>query len=232
MSTVQVMKVADFNGGEGDGSNGRRSELPHEIAARAARQAKTGLRLLMAVISSLFFLFIIAFLIRSQLSDWQHLSAAWKPLADPWQLWINTAMLLLASVFLQWSRVSIRKDNAHRAVEGLLLAGLFSLAFIIGQLLFWQQLHVLGYYVAANPANSFFYLLTGLHAVHLLGGLVAWLKTSAKAWRGASTEQLAISIELCAMYWHYLLALWLVLLALLTSSPEAYAAFARLCGLQ
>lgn len=231
MSTVQVMKVADFNGGDGDGSNGRHDESLHERAAKSARQAKTGLRLLMAVISSLFFLFIIAFLIRSQLSDWQHLSAPWKPMADPWPLWINTAMLLLASVCLQWSRLSVRKDNARRAVEGMLLAGLFSVAFIIGQLLVWKQLHALGYYVAANPANSFFFLLTGLHAVHLLGGLVAWLKTSIKAWQGVSTEQLAISIELCAMYWHYLLALWLVLLALLTSSPEAYAAFARLCGL-
>lgn len=227
MSIVQVMKAADFSGGKGGGGEHR-----YELAERAARQAKTGLRILMVVISSLFFLFIIAFLIRSQLSDWQHLSAPWKPLADPWPLWINTSMLLLASVCLQWSRLSVRKDNARRAVEGLLLGGLFSLAFIIGQLLVWRQMNALGYYVAANPANSFFFLLTGLHAVHLLGGLVAWLKTSVKAWRGVSTAQLAISIELCAMYWHYLLALWLVLLALLTSSPEAYAAFARLCGLQ
>ena len=226
MSKVQFMKTSDF-WVAGDKAGNEWQETSEIIALRA----KTGLRILMAVITSLFFLFIVSFLIRSQISDWEHLSAPWKPLAKPWALWINTGSLVLASIFLQWSRVSARREQTRRAVEALVLAGLFSLLFIGGQLKLWQQLMALGYYVSTNPANSFFYLLTGLHALHLAGGLVAWCKTVVKAWRGVSIEQLSSSIELCAMYWHYLLGLWLVLLALLTSSPETYAALARLCGL-
>ena len=107
----------------------------------------------------------------------------------------------------------------------------FFFAFLGGQLWVWQQLVNLGYYVSGNPANSFFYLLTGLHGLHLLGGLVAWCRTTIKAWRGVPAQQFSSSVDLCAMYWHYLLGLWLVLMGLLTSSPETYAALARLCGL-
>ena len=225
MSKVQLMKTPAFEGG------GNSCHQWQETPAMMALRAKTGLRILMAVISSLFFLFIVSFLIRSQIADWEHLSAPWRPLANPWPLWVNTGSLILASIFLQWSKVSAGKGQARPAIDALVLAGIFSLVFIGGQLKVWQQLMALGYYVSTNPANSFFYLLTGLHALHLAAGLAAWCKTVMRAWHGVSVEQLSSSIELCAMYWHYLLALWFVLLALLTSSPETYAALARLCGL-
>ena len=225
MRTVQLMKANDYGNGGGAGSS--HWQQAEDLAARSA---KTGVRILMAVISSLFFLFIVAFMIRSQIADWEHLSAPWKPLADPWRLWLNTIMLVLGSVCLQWSRVSARNGRVRRAVEGLILAGIFTFAFLIGQIWVWQQLVGLGYYMSGNPANSFFYLLTGLHAMHLLGGLVAWFKTTLKAWRGVPVQVFGASVELCAMYWHYLLGLWFVLLGLLTSSPETYAALARLCG--
>lgn len=220
------MKTAGYDGTGGWGHRGAPSgEL--EFSARAS---KTGLKLLMAVITSLFFLFLIAFMIRSQLGDWEHLSGPWKPLEDPWQLYVNTAMLALGSLCLQWASVSSRRGKMKPTVEGLILGGIFAAGFILGQLWVWRQLVSLGYYVNSNPANSFFYLLTGLHGLHLLGGMVAWLKTVIRAWKGARLESFASSVQLCALYWHYLLALWIVLLVLLTSSPENYAAFARLCG--
>lgn len=226
MSAIEIMKTADFNNG-GGGANRPWDDSDESIA----RRKKIGLRVFLAVVTSLFFLFIVAFMIRSQLSDWEHLSAPWKPLADPWLLWVNSALLLLSSVGLQWARVSARKGNARHTIEGLLLGGLFALAFLAGQLWVWQQLVSLGYYMATNPANSFFYLFTGLHGLHLLGGLVAWLRTTVKAWRGTSMDQLKSSVELCAIYWHYLLVLWFVLMGLMTSSPETFAALARMCGL-
>lgn len=228
MSIGTMMKTGDFpNGGSGGVFNEPDYNEPTDAKQR---RAKTGLRALLCVISSMFFLFIIAFVIRSQLSDWEHLSGPWKPLADPWQLWVNTGFLLLASIFFQWSRMSSKQGNIRNTAQGLVLGGVFTIAFIGGQLMVWREMEALGYYVAVNPANSFFYLLTGLHGLHLLGGLVAWLRTSYKMWRGAAVQSIAASVELCAIYWHYLLGLWFVLLGLLTSSPETYAAFARLCG--
>ena len=102
---------------------------------------------------------------------------------------------------------------------GLIAAGVFTLSFLAGQLWVWQQLSSSGNFVAANPANAFFYLLTALHGLHLLGGLWVWAKTTAKVARGVEVGAVRLSVELCTVYWHYLLLVWLVLFALLLSTP-------------
>ena len=121
-------------------------------------------------------------------------------------------------------------------LDTLGLGGLCALAFLAGQLWVWQVLTASGYGVAANPANSFFYLLTGLHGLHLLGGLVAWAGTWAGELRGGPTPRAntgrQLHVLLLARYWHFLLALWLLLFALLASPPESLAALAELCGLR
>ena len=86
---------------------------------------------------------------------------------------------------------------------------------LVGQLLVWRQLGSLGYFVDSNPSNSFFYLITGLHGLHLLGGLVAWFRASVRLWRGAEVAKIRMSVELCAVYWHFLLLVWLVMFGLL-----------------
>ena len=68
--------------------------------------------------------------------------------------------------------------------DGLLAGGVLALAFLAGQLLAWRQLDAAGYFLASNPANSFFYLLTAVHGLHVLGGLVALARATAKVWRG------------------------------------------------
>ena len=87
--------------------------------------------------------------------------------------------------------------------------------FLVGQLVAWRQLDALGYYVASNPANTFFYLLSALHGLHLLGGLVAWGRTAGKLRHIGITLELRPEIELCALYWHFLLVIWLALFGLL-----------------
>ncbi|MFX5494500.1 cytochrome c oxidase subunit 3, partial [Acinetobacter baumannii] len=78
-----------------------------------------------------------------------------------------------------------------------------------GQLLAWRQLSAAGYWLAANPANTFFYLLTALHGLHVAGGLAALGRVTVRAWRGSDAGRLALSVELCATYWHFLLVIWL-----------------------
>ena len=195
-----------------------------------ARQAKFGLYVLLGVMTSLFLLFILSFILRAQYADWRSLTAPLQPLADPWQLWINTGLLIGSSAALQWARVAARRQQSHAMQQGLLLGGSFAIAFLAGQLWVWQQLFAQGYGVAGNPANSFFYLLTGIHGVHLLGGLVAWSRTMRKTRRDVKPEKLSTSVELCAIYWHFLLAVWLVLLVFLTSTPATFTAIATFCG--
>ena len=192
---------------------------------------KAGLRLLLTVVSVLFFLFIVAFLMRSQYPDWQPLAVEVShPLFDKQVLWLNTAYLLLASVCLQWARVVARVKNTFTLKLGLILAGLFSGAFVTGQLVFWQQLYQQGFVVDSNPALSFFYIFTGLHGVHVLIGLLAWVGALAAMFRHSG--KLGQYVELCAIYWHFLLGLWLMLFALLVSSPDTYNAIVAFCGLE
>jgi cytochrome c oxidase subunit 3 len=208
---------------------------PSDIARRSA-SAKTGLYFLMAAISSMFFLFLLSYILRSQVSDWEALSEPWQPLAGTWQLWINTALLLVASISFEMARRDIDRPQQSNTREFLWLAGLSSLGFLIGQLVFWRYLMDRGFLATTNPANAFFFLLTGLHALHIVGGMVAWTVASRRLSAisqeaGSKSVALAkLSIELCARYSHFLLVVWMLLFALLSSSPGTYAAIARFCG--
>jgi cytochrome c oxidase subunit III len=131
-------------------------------------------------------------------------------------LWVNTAALALGSVALQFARGAARRGELGELRSDLLAGGASALAFLAGQLMAWHQLADAGYYLATNPANAFFYMLTALHGLHLAGGIVALGWVTAKAWRGGDRiERLRVSIDLCAVYWHFMLFVWLVLLVVL-----------------
>ncbi|MEX6502659.1 cytochrome c oxidase subunit 3 [Pseudomonas zhanjiangensis] len=230
MNRLLLRDAADAEPG-GSWDPGARDGLASETLDRA-RVARAGLRLLLVVVSTLFFLFLVAFIARSQVADWQPLTEPLAPLADPWPLWLNSALLLAASIALQAARLAARHGRPWATLAGFTLGGVFAMAFVLGQLWVWQRFAAWGYVVSGNPATSFFYLLTGLHGLHLLGGLVAWAWILAKFLRRLPLAQLSAGVELCAIYWHYLLALWLVLFALLTSTPQTYQAIAALCGLR
>ena len=102
--------------------------------------------------------------------------------------------------------------------DGLHIGGVLTLGFLAGQLFVWQQLVGLGYYADANTANAFFYLLTALHGIHMLGGLVAWVRSVTRMWQGSPVRNLRLSVELCTTYWHYLLLIWLIVFSLLLIS--------------
>jgi cytochrome c oxidase subunit 3 len=100
----------------------------------------------------------------------------------------------------------------------LLGAGGAALAFVAGQLAAWRQLDDAGFGLTANPASSFFYLITALHALHVVGGLAALARTAARAWQGRDLAKLRLGLDLCSLYWDFLLLMWLVLFGLLLLS--------------
>jgi cytochrome c oxidase subunit 3 len=179
------------------------------ISASPLPAAKVGLAVFLAVVGSLFALFTLAYSMRMHMGDW-------RALPVPTLLWINTGALVLSSVALHQAQTAAGRGEAKRMRAGLLAGGGLTLAFLGGQLLAWRQLIEAGYFAASNPANAFFYLLTAVHGLHLLGGMVALGRTTAKTLTSDREPKAArLSVELCALYWHFLLLVWLVLFGLL-----------------
>jgi cytochrome c oxidase subunit 3 len=159
----------------------------------------------------LFALCISAYMMRRHMGDW-------SAVTEPGILWINSAMLVAASILYHWTRSAAIHGRTGRLKPGLTVAGAFTFLFLAGQLVAWRQLNAAGYYLAGNPANAFFYLLTALHGLHLLGGLWVWARSTLRVYGGADAEAVRMSIELCTVYWHYLLLVWIVLFGLLLST--------------
>lgn len=169
---------------------------------------QTGLWLFLAVITSFFTLFIISYYTRSQFPDWEKL-------VDPGILWINTAVLVMASIALQMASNAARRDAAVMMRTALIAGAALTLAFVAGQLMAWEQLAGAGFYARDNPATAFFYLITGLHALHLLGGLWFMMILGFRLKRPGQRARARQTVTLCATYWHYLLLVWLILFSLL-----------------
>jgi cytochrome c oxidase subunit III len=191
-----------------------------EQSTSSLPSAKIGLGVFLAVVGSLFALFISAYSMRMNMVDW-------RALPMPRLLWFNTAALILSSVALQGAYIAARRSNIDGVIVGLCAGGASAVTFLIGQLLAWRELSAEGYFLASNPANSFFYLITAVHGLHLMGGLVALGRVTAKVWHGVAVTQLRLSVELCAIYWHFLLLVWLVLLGLLTGWTDSFVDICR-----
>lgn len=172
--------------------------------AYALPSVKVGLRVFVAVVGVVFSLSVVAYSDRMTLADW-------RPVPEPLLMWLNIIVLVAASVAMQWAVRSAQRDRTSNVEVGMLIGGACTLAFLAGQLLVVRQLDQLGYFAPTNPALAFLYMLTGLHAVHILGGMVAWGRTILRIWGGADAQQVRMSVELCAFYWHFLLAIWLFL---------------------
>jgi len=177
--------------------------------AEGMHPKRIALRMFLCVVFVLFLLFISAYFIRMELGDW-------RPIPEPGLLWVNTLMLFICSIVMQWTRGAAQTGDRNKVKWGMIAAGIFTLAFIYGQLSVWEELNNAGYYISTNPANSFFYILTGLHALHILGGLWVWTRSTFKVWSGTEIKAVKLSVELCAVYWHFLLLVWLILFALLS----------------
>ncbi len=193
--------------------------------------ARTALRFILAVVGVLFFLFIITFLSRSQYPDFQALAGPpWQPFSNPGRLWFNTGLLAASSVAMQWALVSTRREQLNRAVIGISLAVFFAIAFLLAQLDLWQHLQSLGFYINSNPANSYFYLLTAVHGLHIIGGLLVLTNVVFRVWYDGRGSSLWRPLQLCATYWHFLFGVWLLLFALLTAPADTINTLAALCG--
>jgi len=193
--------------------------------------ADTALRFLLAVITVIFFLFTITFLQRSQSFDFQALSGEpWLPFTNANILWQNSAYLLLASISIILAKIFAEQQKFSVIIMSLTATALFTLMFISGQIQVWQQLNQSGFYIYTNPANSYYFLLTGVHALHIIGGVLVFMRCIWLFAINHSYQQLTSRLKLCALYWHYLFFIWLFLFFLLTSDAETFKTIALICG--
>ena len=184
----------------------------HKGQTLSLTKHKLGLRTIMAASTVLFSLFIVAYSDRMLVSDW-------KNMPEPWLLWLNTSILVLSSFIFHKTAKYAEKDIYDKTKNGLYFIGFLAYSFLIGQLIVWYKLLNIGYYATSNVANAFFYLFTTIHGLHIIGGIYFWGKTTSKfVKRSLRKEEINNLIDICAIYWHFLLVVWLVLFGLMLSS--------------
>ena len=179
--------------------------------------AAVGLYIYMAVVAFLFLLITAAYLMRmGGPGIMDHGSDDWQPLPEPPLLWINTGLLIASSVgWEQARRLSAYGPPATMRLM-VFIGAAAGMLFLAGQLLLWRHYYAEGYFLASNPANAFFYMLTTIHGLHLIGGLIACGIVMRSQIAGVDELRTASNIRLCAVYWHFLLLVWLFLVGLLT----------------
>jgi len=189
---------------------------------------KVGLWVFLGVVTSVFLVFIGAYFMRMDMSHGGIAAGqmqGWQPVNEPSLLWLNTILLILASIAIQLAHGFSSSGRGRIKMRRYFnAAGLLTMAFLVGQVLAWRLLYDAGEFSVSSPAFAFFILLTTVHGLHLVGGLYVWSRAAARLRRGLENAELPEvaalrqSIQLCATYWHYLLLIWLVLFAILLST--------------
>lgn len=186
---------------------------PHFLISEDKKQffpipaAQLGVLVFLATATMLFAAFTSSYLIRRSMSDWQ-------PISAPIILYLNTVVLLLSSWSLERTRAALWSNRSIAVRKWLLLTILLGIGFLAGQIGAWLNLSAQGIFLSSNPHSSFFYILTGLHGLHLLGGLAMLFYLMVSLGRRTS-EQIPPStgqrFRAGAMYWHFLSGLWVAL---------------------
>jgi cytochrome c oxidase subunit 3 len=130
-------------------------------------------------------------------------------------LWVNTAVLVASGGALEWARAAGRRADLEAVRSGLGAAAAFGAAFLGGQWLAWRGLIDAGISMATGPHSAFFYLLTGAHALHVAGGVLALLYVYWRARQATRAADAAAMLYPAAIYWHFVDVLWLYVFFLL-----------------
>jgi cytochrome c oxidase subunit 3 len=143
----------------------------------------------------------------------------WQPFNLPFQVYISTILILISSFTYSVAQRAISSNNHQKSKNWLLATTVLGAMFISSQILVWLALVNRGYYVRSNPYAAFFYIMTALHAVHVIGGIIALGYIVLRVWQKTEVEkELEKSREVSnavGWYWHFMGALWLVLLLML-----------------
>jgi cytochrome c oxidase subunit III len=186
------------------------------------RRARLGLLVGLVGILMIFISFTSAYVVRQGLPTLDPgtntLVRDWFSIRLPSLLFLNTVVLVISSGSMELARRQALQDvpsDAKKELSWLVLTLLLGLSFLVGQWTVWQKLAAGGLYLSTNPSSSFVYLLTGTHAVHLLGGVLALSFACGATLLRREAESRAIVVDIAAWYWHFMAVLWVYIFCLL-----------------
>ena len=187
---------------------------PRSVKDPAGGSTRTGIWVALAAIGMMFAALTSALYVREgSANDWQHIVL-------PPILWFNTLALVGSSITLEIARRSISKfmrgerEKASTPTLWLNLTMLLGIVFVIGQYLAWLNLRALGLYLPTNPNSSFFYVFTGVHVIHVVGGLGGLTRVMVKI-RSRAHPLRRSTLDATSYYWHFMGMLWIYLLFVL-----------------
>jgi cytochrome c oxidase subunit III len=214
-STKQARKTSPGGGSKIPGPNGNGSKRHGEFRdpESHANRYRIGMWVGLASVAMMFTSLSSAYIVRSASAN------DWTPLPMPRVLITSTILILASSITLETARRKLKAAMTGAYAQWLFITVLLGLGFLAAQLVAWRQLAARGVYLASNPHSSFFYLLTGAHAVHLLGGLLGlsflWLRSRRQLTETALLAKRRAAADSVAIYWHFMDALWIYLFLLL-----------------
>jgi len=216
-------------GGGDDGDQDRsRNFSSHQDRLRRYR---IGMLLCIISVSTLFICLTLAYVFRQNLGPWDPVRHQyirdWNPLTLPIsQLCINTVVLLLSSITLECARRRMARQSEFATmgivpissrvdIPWLGITVVLGLGFLAGQVAVWNGFRSQGLFLHNNPSSSFFFILTGMHAIHLTGGLLVLLYAAGGRLVNLRLGSQLLAVEVTAWYWHFMAGLWLYIFALL-----------------
>jgi cytochrome c oxidase subunit III len=194
------------NGGRNGGQGGESFRYPPD-------RYRIGIWVAIGSILMLFVALTSAYIVRSASGN------DWQPIVMPRVLWLSTGLILISSITIELSRRSLKQNRDAGYGRWLSITTALGLGFLASQLLAWRQLARQGVYMASNPYNSFFYLFTAAHGLHLLGGIMALGYLLARTTRKRVTVEGELrrvgAANAATIYWHFMDGLWVALFFLL-----------------
>lgn len=198
-------------GPDGNGRNGHDDHFSRSDSS--ARRYRIGIWVALASIIMIFTSLTSAYIVRAASAN------DWQPLPMPRVLLLSTALIIVSSFTLEAARRNLRGALQNKYLQWLWITAAFGCCFLITQLLAWRQLVRQGVYIATNPHSSFFFLLTAVHGLHLVGGLTALVYLVVRS-RRKQIDEVSIAkgqaaVDAAALYWHFMDGLWIYLFLLL-----------------
>ncbi len=189
-----------YGGSDGDG------DKPEPERTPPPEGYKIGMWLVLVSVTMLFAALASAYIFNS---------AQAMPIVMPKVLWLSTTIILVSSATLEIARRALKRrvENSFRLWIGVTTALGFS--FLIAQLIAWRHLSESGFYVNRNLHSGYSYLFTGLHGVHLIGGLAGLLFVTLRNQARWTALRRRVALDVTALFWHFLTGLWIILFVML-----------------